>query len=304
MHTLITRVDGVPLSARVCAAPRPRALLLALHGGGTTSVYFDCPGRPELSLLRSGAALGYTVVALDRPGYGASAPYADRYREPQPRVEATYATLDRLLDQLPCGAGVFVMAHSAGCEVAVRMAADPRGRRLLGLEIAGTGVRHEPDTIRALEAAGEARLRDGRRPAGTRETLWGPAGLYAQDVWNTPHIASDSPSYEGPARIWVERDFARLASRVRIPVQFSLGDHEKVWESGPAALAEITGMFTASPRVRANEQASSGHNLSLGLTARAYHLRVLSFAEECVALRERGGAEGTAGAAGAEGEQT
>ncbi|WP_306320074.1 MULTISPECIES: alpha/beta hydrolase [unclassified Streptomyces] len=287
VHTKTVRVDGFPLSARVCSAPSPRAVVLALHGGGTTSLYFDCPGRPEFSLLRTGAQLGYAVVAMDRPGYGISAPYAERYRDPQRRLETTYRALERFLDQLPGRPAVFVAGHSAGCELAVRMAADPRGRHLLGLEIAGTGLRHQPATIRALEAAGVTRRRVGRRPAGTRETLWGPAELYAEDVWNTPYIASDSPAYEGPARVWVERDFARLAAEVRVPVQFSLGDHERVWESGPAALAEITALFTGSPRVRSNEQAGCGHNLSLGLAARSYHLRVLAFAEECVVQRER-----------------
>lgn len=290
VHTATVRVDGFPLSARVCSAPSPRAVIFALHGGGTTSMYFDCPSRPELSLLRTGAALGYAVVAMDRPGYGISAPYAERYRDPQRRLETTYAALERFLDQLPRRPAVFLAAHSAGCEIAMRMAADPRGQRLLGLEIAGTGLRHQPDTILALEEAGVARQRYGRRPVGTRETLWGPPELYADDVWNTPYVASDSPPYEGPSRVWVERDFRQLASQVRIPVQFSLGDHEKVWESGPAALAEVTGMFTAAPRVRANEQARCGHNLSLGLAARSYHLRVLAFAEECVVQRDHDGA--------------
>ncbi|WP_405864297.1 alpha/beta hydrolase [Streptomyces sp. NBC_00005] len=291
VRTATVRVDGLPLSARVCSPPSPRAVILALHGGGTTSLYFDCPGRPELSLLRAGAALGYAVVAMDRPGYGISAPHAEHYRDPQRRVDTAYAALDRFLDQLPGRPAVFLAAHSAGCELATRMAADPRGRRLLGLEIAGTGLRHQPDTMRALDEGGAAHRRSGRRPAGIRAALWGPAELYARDVWNTPYIASGTPAYEGTARKWVERDFAPLAAEVRIPVQFSLGDHEGVWESGPAALAEITGLFTASPLVRPNEQAGCGHNLSLGFAARSYHLRVLAFAEECAVRRERDGAD-------------
>ncbi|MEV1063970.1 alpha/beta fold hydrolase [Streptomyces sp. NPDC050263] len=302
VRTATVRVDGFPLSARICSAASPRAVILALHGGGTTSLYFDCPGRPELSLLRAGAALGYAVVAMDRPGYGISAPHAEHYRDPQRRLDTAYAALECFLDQLPGRPAVFLAAHSAGCELAMRMAADPRGRRLLGLEIAGTGLRHQPDTIRALEEAGVAHRRHGRRPAGTRATLWGPAELYARDVWNTPYVASGSPAYEGPARTWVERDFARLAAEVRIPVQFSLGDHEGVWESGPAALAEVTALFTASPRVRPNEQACCGHNLSLGFAARSYHLRVLAFAEECAVLRERDEGDGADRADTAEGE--
>ena len=84
------------------------------------------------------------------------------------------------------------------------------------------------------------------------------------------------------------REFPSLAARVRIPVHYSLGDHERVWRSGPTALADIAALFTASPRVAVDEQAGSGHNLSLGLCALAYHLKVLSFAEECVLARQNG----------------
>jgi pimeloyl-ACP methyl ester carboxylesterase len=293
VHTTTVRVKEIPFSARVCSAPRPRAVILALHGGGTTSHYFDCPGRPDLSLLRTGAALGYAVVAMDRPGYGISAPYATQFTHPQQRVDLTYGALSRFLDQLPGRAPVFVAGHSAGCELAVRMVADARGQRFLGLEIAGAGLRHDPETARALQVADQTR-RAGGRPTALRETLWGSPSLYTKDVWTNPHIGSPSPQYEIAARSWVKEEFAQLASQVQVPVQFSLGDHEKVWESGPAALAEITDLFTASPWVRANEQGGCGHNLSLGLAARSYHLRLLSFVEECVVLREQAQAKGEA----------
>jgi hypothetical protein len=59
-----------------------------------------------------------------------------------------------------------------------------------------------------------------------------------------------------------------------------------VWSWGPDALADIASLFTSSPRTLINEQPFSGHNLSLGFSARAYHLTVLSFAEECAVTRE------------------
>jgi len=40
-------------------------LVVALHGGGYDCGYFDVPGH---SLLDIGAAAGFEVVALDRPG--------------------------------------------------------------------------------------------------------------------------------------------------------------------------------------------------------------------------------------------
>jgi pimeloyl-ACP methyl ester carboxylesterase len=44
-------------------------LVVAIHGGGFTSAYFDVPGY---SLLKRAALLGIPAVAVDRPGYAAS----------------------------------------------------------------------------------------------------------------------------------------------------------------------------------------------------------------------------------------
>ncbi|WP_210588568.1 alpha/beta fold hydrolase [Streptomyces sp. GESEQ-35] len=277
-------IDGIPLSYRASRVHQPRAVVLALHGGGTDSSYFDCPGRPRLSLLHTGAALGFTVIALDRPGYGASHAHQEKLTDPARRVELTYAALDQLLTSGPYGAGVFLMAHSAGSELAIRMAAEQRGTALLGLEIAGTGRQHHPRFTARWAEHGEIGV---RRPARRRmrDLLWGPSRLYPPDVFGGTAISATSPAYEFEARDWV-REFAELAARVRIPVQYTLGDHEAVWRPGPPGLAEIAALFTASPRVRLGEQPDSGHNLSLGYAARAYHLRVLSFAEECAVRRE------------------
>ncbi len=62
-----------------------------------------------------------------------------------------------------------------------------------------------------------------------------------------------------------------------------------MWSSGPEAMADIAGLFIGSPRVGTDEQADSGHNLSIGHTATGYHLRILSFVEECVVAAENGG---------------
>ena len=101
-------VDGVPMSALVAEAPDPRAVIVAIHGGGTTAIYFDCPGHPESSLLRTGAAHGFTVVALDRPGYGSSAPYPEAMAHPEQRVRLRTAAVDRILGERPRGAGLFL----------------------------------------------------------------------------------------------------------------------------------------------------------------------------------------------------
>lgn len=277
----VVEVDGIPVSALVAEAPRPRAVVVALHGGSTTSRYFDCPGRPDLSLLRTGPALGFTVLALDRPGYGRSAAHADRVAPARRRVDLAYAAVEKLLPGN--AAGVFLMAHSIGSELALRMAVDERGAGLLGIELAGTGRHHH---AAALDILAQEPPTETPRRSGLRRLIWQPHRLYPADIVGGGPIGSRGPGYEVTVVDgWASRDFPRLAAQVRIPVHFSLGEHEMVWQSGPAALADIATMFTAAPRVVVCEQEGAGHNLSLGLTATAYHLKVLSFVEECVVGR-------------------
>ena len=286
MTTTVVDIGGIPMSARIREAPRPRAVIVALHGGATDSGYFDAPDQPRLSLLATGAALGFTVIALDRPGYGTSAVHADRMASGAQRVDLAYAAVDRLLETRPRGAGVFLMAHSMGCVLAVEMAADERGADLLGLEIAGIGREYQPHAAVALEA--RRRNGPGHRTAGMtmRDIVWGPGHLYPEGAVGAPGLsASASPHESDDSDRWAS-DFPELAARVRVPVHYSLGDHEAVWRSGPPALAEVSELFTASARVAVDEQACGGHNLSLSRSAMAYHLKVLSFAEECVLARE------------------
>jgi pimeloyl-ACP methyl ester carboxylesterase len=277
-------VDGVPMSALVAEAPDPRAVIVAIHGGGTTALYFDCPGHPESSLLRAGAAHGYTVVALDRPGYGSSAPYPEAVARPEQRVALAYGAVDRVLGERPRGAGLFLMAHSGGCELAMRMAADGQRTDLLGMELAGTGRRYHPAAREILKAA----TRD-HRPAGLRELLWHPAELYPPEVLGGATVYPGAPPYEDQmVSNWARQDFPALAPTVRVPVQFSIAEHEKVWQSDPPARAEIASLFSGAPRFQINEQSEAGHNISLGHTAAVYHSTVLSFADECVNAQTRG----------------
>lgn len=127
----IVEVDGIPMSARCAEVDRPRAVVVAVHGGATTARYFDLPGLPGLSLLRLGGRLGFTVLALDRPGYDASESYGGAFDAPDRRADMTYRTIDALLGANSRGAGIFLMGHSAGCDLAVNMAADPRVSSLI-----------------------------------------------------------------------------------------------------------------------------------------------------------------------------
>jgi pimeloyl-ACP methyl ester carboxylesterase len=268
------------MSGLIAVAPDPQAVVVAFHGGSSTAAYFDCPGHPSLSFLRLAADSGYTMVALDRPGYGSSAPYPEAMERPEQRVALAYGAIDKILGSNPRGAGLFLVGHSAGCELVVRMATDDQAARtdLIGLELAGTGVQYDAAMADIMKSATAT-----QRPTGLREMLWQPADLYPPDVLSGMTNSSTGALYEmGMTTSWPRQDFPALAPRVRVPVQFTVAEHERVWRSDPETLAQIGAMFTASPRFAINEQSGTGHNLSLTVNAAAYHEKVLSFVAECV----------------------
>ncbi|OBI80122.1 alpha/beta hydrolase [Mycobacterium asiaticum] len=283
-------VDGVPMSGIIAAAEDPKAVVVAIHGGGTTAMYFDCPGHPELSLLRMGPTLGFTVIALDRPGHGSSAAYPEAVQTPQQRVDLAYGAVERILGQQSRGAGLFVLGHSGGCELATRMAADRRGAELLGLELGGTGRRYH-DAAKEIMKAAEVK----ERPPGTRELLWEPLHLYPADILRGVTNSSTAPAYERDVALnWPHRLFPELAPQVRVPVRFTLGEHDRVYRGDDDNIAEIAEMFSQSPLFIANTQPDAGHNLSLGLNAADYHRKVFAFVDDCVA-RGAGGEDREAG---------
>jgi pimeloyl-ACP methyl ester carboxylesterase len=283
-------VDGVPMSGLFAAAEHPKAVIVAIHGGGTSAAYFDCPGHPELSLLRLGTTLGFSVIALDRPGHGSSAPYPEAVVTPEQRVDLTYGAVERILGQLPRGAGLFLMGHSGGCELATRMAADPaeRATALLGLELGGTGRRYHAAAKEIMKAAAVK-----ERPPGTRELLWEPTRLYPADILRGITNSSTAPAYERDVALnWPHRYFPALAPAVRVPVRLTLGEYENVYRSDPDALAEVAEMFTGAPHFLADLHPDAGHNLSLGLSAAGYHRKVFAFVDECLAARSAGDSTG------------
>jgi pimeloyl-ACP methyl ester carboxylesterase len=281
----VVDIEGIVMSGLLVEVPEPRAVIVALHGGATSSAYWDCPGHPELSLLRRAAARGYTVVALDRPGYGASRPHAEELAPAHRRVDLMYAALGEFLGDRSRGAGIFLWGHSVGSELTVRMATDDRAHDVIGIELAGTGREHHAAAAGILGPPAE-RSAPGRYAAarGVGELLWTPTDLYPSDIAGGALIASPTPRYEGTVTAgWPRTDFPALAAQVRVPVHFTAGEHEKVWRNDPRALADVAAMFGAAPRVVTDRIAGGGHNLSIGYAAPRYHDSIIGFIDECAA---------------------
>ncbi|MEU2114624.1 alpha/beta fold hydrolase [Streptomyces sp. NPDC016459] len=277
IRAITLHADGLPLSA-LLAEPMdvaPRAVLVALHGGGMRAGYFDSRALPGLSLLALGARLGYTVLAVDRPGYGLSAARLPRGLALEDSAPVLRAALADFSARYDTGAGFFLVAHSYGGKSALA-AADALGDALIGLDISGLGSRLAvaPHQLPGPGGHGEWRKH------------WGALRLYPPDAFRLGQaLISPVPEIEaaqGPA--WPEV-YPELAARVRVPVRFTFAEQEQWWRYDEEAVADLTRPFVSAP-VRVDHQPDAGHNISLGWAARTYHLRVCGFLEECLLARD------------------
>ncbi|MFE5301565.1 alpha/beta hydrolase [Streptomyces sp. NPDC056632] len=269
---------GIPLSG-LLAEPRhgpPRAVVVAVHGGGMRAGYFDSRARPGLSLLTLGADLGYTVLAVDRPGYGASAAWLPRGQSLAQQAATLHDGLADFAATRDTGAGVFLVAHSNGGKLALAAAAEERGDDLLGLDISGLGSRL---------AVGTDQL-PGQNGHGDWRRHWGSLRLYPPDAFRQGrHLVSPVPEMEareGP--LWPDM-YPTIARRVRIPVRFTFAEQEQWWLFDDEALAALRRPLGAPTTVIAH-QPDAGHNLSLGWAARTYHLKALGFLEDCLLAKD------------------
>ncbi|GLF96697.1 alpha/beta hydrolase [Streptomyces yaizuensis] len=277
---------GPTLSALLAEADGPpRATILALHGGGMTAAYFDGQAHPGLSLLTLGAALGYTVLAVDRPGYGSSAAALPDGATLAEQAATLRRALDDHAGRSPLGAGVFVVAHSYGGKLALTAAARGLHDDLVGIDISGCGHRYA------------APPPNGGPPAfgghGGPRLNWGPLTLYPPQTFALAgSVVAPMPLREAAEAARWERTFPTVAAGVRVPVRLTFAEHEGWWRHDPEALEELSGLLSAD-RLLIDRQPAAGHNISLGWAARAYHLRALGFLEECLQARVSGPAART-----------
>lgn len=268
----ITLAAGdVPLSA-LFSEPEgsaPSATVVALHGAGMSAGYFHGPAHPDVSLMALGPRLGFSVLAVDRPGYGASAGLLPDGQTVEEQAGTLLAALAAFSTGHATGAGFFLLAHSFGAKVALTAARD-LGPDLLGVDVSGCGHAYAADT-------GDLQRRVWRRN-------WGALRLYPPGTFQASEgIVSPVPARElADIRGW-PKAFRDVAAGVRVPVRLTFAEHESWWHHDERSVTDLRSLFTSSPQVTVDRMPDSGHNLSLGWTARAYHLKALGFFEECLA---------------------
>jgi prepilin-type processing-associated H-X9-DG protein len=251
-------------------------VVVALHGGGMNAGYFDGQAHPDVSLLTLGARLGYTVLALDRPGYGVSAALVRGGQRLGAQATTVRAAIAAFTTAHAPGAGTLLLGHSFGAKLAFAVAADWETPALLGVDVSGCGRRLAVHAGRLSPDHG----------AGLRQLNWGPLRLYPPDTFRLSQtVVAPMPVQELSAVAGWMRLSEKILPRVRVPVRLTFAQHEAWWGHEDDDLADLRGRLSASPRVVVDHLPHAGHNISLGWAARAYHLKALAFAEECLTAR-------------------
>lgn len=258
-------------------------LVVALHGGGYHSGYFDVPGH---SLLEVGAAAGFEVIALDRPGHGGTDPLPADGTTFASNAEVLDAAIDRIWADGGAGRpGVVVVSHSIGSAIAVHLAARRPPWPLLGISLHGVGAR-SPEHIVAAWRGAPADSGPVELPAGQRRALlYGPDATIDAGVVEAAQACVE-PVLQAEMLEIVDEwpgGVAELAAEVVVPVQYTLAQHDGLWIVDDARVAAFAGYFSAAPWVDARLQPGAGHNLDHHRISRALHLRQLAYAAECVA---------------------
>ncbi|KAH8899155.1 hypothetical protein GQ53DRAFT_742224 [Thozetella sp. PMI_491] len=273
------------LPAPAVGAKTSRALVVALHGGSYSSLYFDVDANHTASIASD--ALSIPVVALNRPGYDGStfpdsAPedgnYAELYAD-WLHTAALPAVWDKFGAPNECTA-VVLLCHSLASTGAVTAAATyadaaPEQRRypLAGLIMSGWGsiLDKPPPSIDLFTAV------------ASRDALMLPPGTADPAIYaHTERLMRPLPPTEMTAMAaWLPRWRTEWAPRVRVPVMLGMADKDALWPGTDEHVRDWIAAFSGSPRVEGSVLRGAPHNLEMSLWSRGWYARCFGFAYEC-----------------------
>lgn len=271
-----TRIGDQEISGKVARGGRDTLpVILAIHGGTYTSEYFDVPG---CSLIEQAVAKGFDIVAIDRPGYGASTPLPDNAEMIAANADAINALLPELMAKLGLGnRPIFLIGHSIGGAIALTMASIRSKWQLVGVSVSGVGAETPPE-----DAGNYAHLPQQyfvELPTPMKDVVMF-GGSLAQGMPQASHMANAQVPRSELIDItggWQSR-VAGIAANIDVPVHYRQAEHEKLWLNSRERVEAFGKLFSASPRVDAQMVDDAGHCIDFHAAGSAFQQSQLDFA--------------------------
>ena len=277
-------VDGLTVSATLHSPSHPvptMPCLVALHGGTYTSAYFFVAGSGAGSFVDLARRNGFSVLCIDRPGYGSS--------DLLPEEDNTFARQAELLDQaiaamLDDNATAILVGHSIGGMISLEIAARQPKWNLIGVAVSGMGARipagGAAEQLAALPLSGVVDL-----PIADREQLWyGPPSSVSDDAVAAARTAfSPAPMVElKAAPAWAEHRLDPVAAAITVPIHHTLGEFDALWDTSAEARELFLSKFSPTLPVRSEFLLGVGHSLDHHLLGATLHYQQLAFGHQCV----------------------
>jgi pimeloyl-ACP methyl ester carboxylesterase len=247
------------------------------------SSYWHPPLDESHSLLAAAARAGWTAVAFDRPGYGATSGLATE------RVRARDQA-DLVRDQALPLAGespIVLVGHSLGSIVAGYCALDGWDGRVAGLAIGGAPLAYSPAQVAALalnDVSGDF-VRMPRALVEANVPRWfGPPGTY--DPVLLDHVKTlmgRTPSGEFEDARRAPDVLPSLLADVTVPIQVAVGEFEDATAQHEVIIDVATSALRDHADVDVLVVEGAGHNLSLSSSAPWYHQKILAFGAHALA---------------------
>jgi pimeloyl-ACP methyl ester carboxylesterase len=257
--------------------------VVALHGAGYSSGYWDYANRNELSFLELGAHLGFDVLALDRPGYAGSFGVAPERSRLADQADTIFDAIEVWRRTANITGPTFLIGHSVGAALALIMAGHARAGSISAVDVLGVPYRFArgPDG----EAVVSRRATGSHVPplddASRRAWLYGPDNTFDADLIEYDRtLVTPIPIAEFEDAMMLPSFWPRHMPTIRVPVQYSVAQLEVMQESGESILHEVRQLLANSPLVATHLQRHAGHNVSMSYVATAYHLRAYAFFAE------------------------
>ncbi|WP_428391543.1 alpha/beta hydrolase [Lichenicoccus sp.] len=260
-------------------------LIVALHGGTFSSLYFDVPG---VSLFDRANLLGLPILAPDRPGYGESVDL----EVGQPALDGNAALLRDALgtawrDYRGSARGIVLLGHSIGAAIAMKVASMALAWPLLGLVLSGLGLRTPPqsrDTHPAFPEGAKFLM-----PKQAKDQLmFGPPGSFDARMPLATSIADTTvPQREliEITTVW-QHEILNVAAKIKVPVHYRQAEFDRLWIVDRAEIAGFAASFSGSPLVDAAMMPGIGHCADFHHSSAGLHFQQLGFALQCAALNK------------------